>query len=125
VSEYETSTYDYPAEIESPRSQRGTKKVKSKNVGTTPPRLWPALAGVFLICAVALSALQGVTFMSFLFSLASSIFVVIGLFVDRSRAASPSYSLEPWFNKISPVLYLASVVVAITQIILVAYEAAK
>ena len=54
-----------------------------------------------------------------------SIFVVIGLFVDRSRAANPSYSLEPWFNKVSPVLYLASVVVAITQIVLVAYEAAK
>ena len=125
MSEYETSTYEYPAEIESPRSQRGKNKVKSKNVGTTPPRLWPSLAGTCLVGSIALSVVQGVTAASFLLSLASSIFVVIGLFVDRSRAANPSYSLEPWFNKVSPVLYLASVVVAITQIILVAYEAAK
>jgi hypothetical protein len=124
VSEYESSTYEYPAETESPKSQRG-KKVKSSNVGTTPPRLWPSLAGTCLVGSIALSAVQGVTAASFLLSLASSIFVVIGLFVDRSRAANPSYSLEPWFNKVSPVLYLASVVVAITQIVLVAYEAAK
>lgn len=124
MSEYETSTYDYPAEIESPKSRR-VNKVRSKTVGTTPPRLWPTSAGICLVGSVALSVVQGVTAESFLLSLASSIFVVIGLFVDRSRAANPSYSLEPWFNKVSPVLYLASVVVAITQIVLVAYEAAN
>lgn len=124
MSEYEPTTFDYveTTDVQSPKTK---SKTKSRDGVTTAPKFWPALAGLFLLASLGLSFIQGVTWLSFLFSLAASVFVVVGLFVDRHRAASASYSFEPWFNRVSPLLYLASVLVAIAQIVLVAYEAAK
>jgi hypothetical protein len=124
VSEYEPTSFDY---VENAEIQRPLKSKKSIATSTAKaaPKLWPALAGLFLLASLVLSVMQGVTLLSFLFSLTASVLVVVGLFVDRYRAASASYSFEPWFNRVSPFLYLSSVLVAIAQIVLVAYEAAK
>lgn len=124
MSEYEPTTFDY-VEGAARQSPKSSEKVKSRSGVATAPKLWPVLAGLFLLASLTLSVLLGVTWLPFLCSLGASVFVVIGLFVERSRAASASYSFEPWFNRVSPLLYLASVVIAIAQIVLVAYESAK
>lgn len=106
-----------PRAPRTPRGQRGGV--------VTAPRVWPILAAVSLVSSILLSVIFGVSYLTFGLSLLSCVLVVLAMLVDRTRSQDKRYSFEPWFLRLTSSMYLGGTLFSLTQIVLVAIEAAR
>ena len=106
-----------PRASRTPRGQRGGV--------VTAPRVWPILAAVSLVSSILLSVIFGVSYLTFGLSLLSCVLVVLAMLVDRTRSQDKRYSFEPWFVRLTSSMYLGGTLFSLTQIVLVAIEAAR
>ena len=80
---------------------------------------------VSLVSSIILSVISGVSYLTFGLSLLSCVLVVLAMLVDRTRSQDKRYSFEPWFARLTSSMYLGGSLFSLTQIVLVAIEAAR
>lgn len=92
---------------------------------TGPPVVLPVIASVLLLSAIVVTLVSRDSVLAFALAVASSLVTVGSRVVNQLRINRPSYSSVKWFSRTTAGLYVVASLVALAQVLMVAYVAGR
>ena len=92
---------------------------------TGPPKALPALSLVFAVAALVLTMISGDSVVAFSLATISCLFALSSRAMNQFRMNKPSYSSAKWFSITTTWLYVSGSLIALAQVLMVAYVAGQ
>lgn len=92
---------------------------------TGPPKALPITSLGLLLSAVVVTLFSGDSVLAFALAVTSSLVTLGSRVVNQTRINQPSYSAVKWFSRSTAGLYVAASLVALAQVLMVAYVAGR
>lgn len=92
---------------------------------TGPPKVLPIAAFVLLLSSVVVTLFSGDSVLAFALAVTASLVTLGSRVVNQTRINQPSYSAVKWFSRSTAGLYVVASLVALAQVLMVAYVAGR
>jgi Zn-dependent membrane protease YugP len=92
---------------------------------TGPPKVLPAVSLVFVLAAMALTMISGDSVVAFSLATLSCLLTLGSRAMNQFQMNKPSYSSAKWFSIATTWLYVGASVLALAQVLMVAYVAGQ
>lgn len=92
---------------------------------TGPPIALPAVSLVFALAALVLTLISGDSVVAFSLATLSCLFTLGSRAMNQFRMNKPSYSSAKWFSAATTFLYVVGSLLALAQVLMVAYVAGQ